>query len=244
VANFVIVHGAWGGGWEWSAVARLLRSFGHDVYTPTLTGLGERNHLGPNVGLRTHIEDIAGVLEFEDLRDVVLCGASYGGMAVTGAADRAPERIALVVYIDALVPENGESGLDLLPTWFGELVRNASRDRGQASIPVPDAVLPPKGLITEEAWDSYVARLRDQPVATFTETIRLAGQADALPRAFVRCTASRLNGDPIEAMASRARYRGWTYRELATPHDSQLFDPVGTANLLNELAADINSGKR
>ncbi len=93
--KFVIVHGAWGGGWEWSPVARLLRERGHEVFTPTLTGMGERAHLGwgGRVGLATHVEDIVAVLEFENLSDVVLCGASYGGMPVTGAADRAAGRI-------------------------------------------------------------------------------------------------------------------------------------------------------
>ena len=97
---FVIVHGGFGGGWEWTPVAQLLRERGHSVFTPTLTGMGERSHLGPRVGLSTHIEDIVAVLEFEDLHNVVLCGASYGGMPITGAVDRASERIALLVYID------------------------------------------------------------------------------------------------------------------------------------------------
>lgn len=107
MATFVIVHGGFGGGWEWTPVAQLLRERGHEVFTPTLTGMGERAHLGPQVRLITHVEDIVAVLEFEDLDRVVLCGASYGGMAVTGAAGRAPDRIALLVYMDALVPRNG-----------------------------------------------------------------------------------------------------------------------------------------
>ena len=100
----MIVHGGWGGGWEWTAVARVLRKKGHDVFTPTLTGMGERAHLGgPGVGLATHVEDVVAVLELEDLHDVVLCGHSYGGMPVSGAADLAVERIALIIYIDALM---------------------------------------------------------------------------------------------------------------------------------------------
>ena len=153
---FVIVHGGFGGGWEWTPVAQLLRERGHSVFTPTLTGMGERSHLGPRVGLSTHIEDIVAVLEFEDLHNVVLCGASYGGMPITGAADRASERIALLVYIDALVPMDGQSGLDLLPERFGALVRAAADRHGHGWIAIPDGALPPQGLRV----DQTVARLR------------------------------------------------------------------------------------
>jgi pimeloyl-ACP methyl ester carboxylesterase len=116
IATFVIVHGGWGGGWEWATVARVLRERGHEVFTPTLTGMGERAHLGRlEVGLATHVEDVVAVLELEDLHDVVLCGHSYGGMPVSGGADLASERIRLVIYIDALVPCDGQSAFDLLP---------------------------------------------------------------------------------------------------------------------------------
>jgi pimeloyl-ACP methyl ester carboxylesterase len=166
MATFVIVHGGFGGGWEWTTVARVLRNQGHEVFTPTLTGIGERAHLGPEVGLATHVQDVVAVIELEDLRDVVLCGASYGGMSVTGAADRIPDRIGLVVYVDALVPRDGQSGLDLLPTAFGDMVRAAADERGRCWVPVPEAVLPPEGLISEEERGRYIARLRPQRVST------------------------------------------------------------------------------
>lgn len=105
--TFLIVHGGFGGGWEWTEVAVALRARGHAVFTPTLTGMGERFHLGPEVGLSTHVQGVVGVLEFEDLCDVVLCAASYGGMAATAAADRVPDRVSLVVYVDALIPHDG-----------------------------------------------------------------------------------------------------------------------------------------
>lgn len=179
VSTFVIVHGAFGGGWEWTPVAEILRRRGHVVFTPTLTGMGERVHLGPRAGLNTNILDVVALLDFEDLRDVVLCGASYGGMAVTGAADR----------------------------------------------------------VAEHARRRYTARLRPQPVATFTEPIHLLGLSASVPRAFIRCTESQLDirGDPIEPMAHRARAAGWLFRELAAPHDPHLADPEGTAALLDEI---------
>lgn len=239
MATFVIVHGAFGGGWEWTPVAQALRELGHDVFTPTLTGMGERRHLGPEAGLTTHVEDIVAVLEFEDLHNVILCGSSYGGMAVTGVADRVPERIALVVYIDALVPRDGQSGLDILPAWFGDSVRAAANEHGWA--PIPLAVLPPEGLIPEEERARYVARLQQQPIATFTEPVRLTGAGDHLPCAFIRCTGGVLEGDPIAPMAARARTEGWLYRELAAPHDPHLFNPTATAAVLHELATAVRA---
>ena len=108
--TYVLVHGAWGGGWAWRDVADRLRARGHEAYRPTLTGLGERRHLATeDVGLDTHIEDVVNLLVFEQLHDVVLVGHSYGGMVISGVADRVPERIAYRIYIDAFVPEDGES---------------------------------------------------------------------------------------------------------------------------------------
>lgn len=237
--TFVIVHGGWGGGWEWSPVARLLREQGHEVFTPTLSGLGERSHVGPEVDLSTHVKEVADLLELEDLQDAVLCGASYGGMVITGAADRIPDRIGLLVYIDAFVPEDGQSTLDFMPEGFREMVQGVTDARGHGWFPIPDELLPPRGLIPEDDREHYVSRLRGQPAASCSEPVRLRGEVvDRLPRAFIRCTAGEADGgDPFEAMAGRARSEGWPYRELALPHDPHLFDPASTAAALAELAS-------
>ena len=117
MANFVLVHGAWVGGWCWRSNAQALRRAGHEVYTPTLTGLGERSHLlSPSINLDTHVTDILNVFQHEELSDVVLVGHSYGGMVVTGVADVLPDNIKSLVYLDAFVPENGQSLLSLLPS--------------------------------------------------------------------------------------------------------------------------------
>src|ERR1051325_5380741 len=131
MATIVIVHGAFGGGWEWSAVAALLRARGHEVFTPTLTGFGERVHLAtPETRLETHIQDILNVLRYEDLHQVVLTGQSYGGMVITGVADRAPERVTHLVYLNALVPQNGESVFDLSPPAFRQRLEEAAQTSG------------------------------------------------------------------------------------------------------------------
>src|SRR3954468_17985304 len=114
MATYVLVHGGGHGGWCYQKVAALLRGAGHDVYTPTLTGLGERSHLvSPDVDLDMHIADVVAVLHYDDLRDVILVGHSYGGMVITGVADRAADRIGRLVFLDAANPRNGESLLDV-----------------------------------------------------------------------------------------------------------------------------------
>ena len=115
MGNFVLVHGAWHGGWCWRDVAALLRAQGHTVFTPTMTGNGERLHQSHHgVTLETHIRDVVGVIEAEELNDVVLVGHSYGGMVITGVADRLPGRLAQLVYLDAFVPEHGDSLVSLI----------------------------------------------------------------------------------------------------------------------------------
>src|SRR5262245_64923442 len=126
MAVFVVAHGAWSSGWAWRKMRGVMRDAGHDVFTPSYTGLGERQHLASRaVNLSVHIEDVANVLEFEDLHDVVLIGHSFGGLVATGVADRARNRVARIIYVDAFVPEDGQSLMDLLPP----RARDAMRDR-------------------------------------------------------------------------------------------------------------------
>lgn len=238
MSTFVVVHGGFGGAWEWTPVARQLRARGHDVFTPTLTGMGERAHLaGPYVGLGTHIEDVVAAIEMEDLHEVFLCAHSYGGVPATGAADRVPARIRLLIYIDALVPRDGQSALDLLPEWFGPEARATADERGL--VPMPGMLEPPRGWVDEEERIRYIGRLRPQPLRSFSEPIRLSGAVDRLPPAFVRCTRAAPPGDPIASVAERARARGWEYRELAAPHDPQLLNPDNTVHVLHELASSM-----
>jgi pimeloyl-ACP methyl ester carboxylesterase len=246
MTTFVIVHGAWGGGWEWSPVADILRRHGHRAFTPTLTGMGERAHLsrGEPVGLGTHIDDIVAVLEFERLRDVVLCGASYGGMPATGAADRAADRVRLLVYVDGLVPVPGRSAVDLFPARVAGMIRDGIAEHGPAwRVPMTagffDALIP-AGSVPEAVRQGYLDRIRAHPAASFTEPIRYTDALESVPKAFVRCTASeyaeQLGGDPVAMAAARALEAGWIYREINVGHDPQVFDADGIARLMIELA--------
>jgi pimeloyl-ACP methyl ester carboxylesterase len=246
MTTFVIVHGAWGGGWEWSPVADILRSHGHRAFTPTLTGMGERAHLshGEPVGLGTHIDDIVAVLEFERLRGVVLCGASYGGIPATGAADRAADIVRLLVYVDALVPVRGRSAVDLFPARYADMIRAGIAEHGPAwRVPMPaglfDALIP-AGSVPETVRQGYLDRIRAHPAASFTEPIHLTDALESMPRAYVRCTtgeyAEELGGDPMAVAAANALEAGWTYREINVAHDPQVFDAEGIARLMIELA--------
>lgn len=233
MATFVIVHGGWGGGWEWTPVARKLRDHGHEAFTPTLTGLGEREHIRPSeVTLSDHIDDVVATIMFEDLSEVILCGHSYGGMVVTGVADRIPDRIRALVHLDSFAPEDGESLRDLFPDFVDALLA-VGEERGDGRAPIPEELLPP-----EEARDEtvlrYIERVRPQSTATMTEPVRLSGGVDRVARAYVECTGYQ--DSLMGPFVARAESEGWLYRELATEHDLHLFDPDGTADVLDELA--------
>jgi pimeloyl-ACP methyl ester carboxylesterase len=235
----VVVHGAFGGGWEWVPVGARLRTEGFEVFTPTLAGLGERADApAETITLATHVDDVVQAIESEDLRDVVLCAASYGGMPVTVAASHLSDRLAKLVYLDALVPRDGESAADLLPDWFTDLVHAGLAATGSdLRVPVPDVVLPPEGSAPEPVRSDYVARLVAHPALTFTEPARVAPHR--VPTTFVRCIGSTLGeagADPIDPMAQRAREHGWEVRELEATHDPHLSDPDAVVALLRELA--------
>ena len=185
MTTFMVAHGAWSAGWGWKKMHPLMRASGHRLVTPTLTGLGERAHLaGPDIDLDTHIQDILGVLTCEELSDVVLIGHSYGGMVATGVADRARERIAQLVYLDAFVPEDGQSVLDLQPPeGRAEMRRRAEAGEGWRIAPNP---MPSDTPPDDFAWSN--PKRRPQPVKTFEQPLRLTGGPLTLPRHYIWCT--------------------------------------------------------
>jgi pimeloyl-ACP methyl ester carboxylesterase len=227
MATFVLVHGAWLGGWVWRPVAAALRSVGHEVSTPTLTGLGERAHLAhPAIDLDTHTQDILGVLEYEDLRDVVLVGHSYAGMVITAVAEQRPERLVHLVYLDAAVPQDGESALSLArPALASAIERIAGRRGGGWRVP-PARPHPPN--------------MTDHPLRSATQPIRIANPAAlAIGRTFIYCTGRAdkgMFGDVVDVSAQRARDAGWGYRELVAGHVAMETAPQELAGLLLDIA--------
>lgn len=237
MADYVLVHGAWHGGWCWKRVAPLLRAAGHEVFTPTLTGLGERKHLmSPDIGLDTHIQDVVGVLDYEDLHDVILVGHSYAGMVVTGVAYRAPERIAQLVYLDAFVPEDGKALVDYQPSETRELFVEKTRAEGEGyKLP---ALIPPEAFgVTAEGDLAWVRpRMDPHPFKTKLDPVHLTDPRGAeIPRTFIWCNAPA--DIPFRQFAERARSdESWRYFELASGHCAMIAKPKELADLLIRLA--------
>lgn len=221
--TFVIVHGAWGGGWDWRTVSDLLTSRGSVVFRPTLTGLGERAHLAsPDIGLETHLTDVVNTILYENLRDVMLVGHSYGGMIITGVADRIPERIAHLAYVDAFIPESGESVADLAAK------QGSSRppDELQGGFVVPRWVrggTPPPTDVPQAA-------------KTFTDPIVLKSELRARISSTYILTVDRgAETDAFDMFAARAKTKGWRVERLTADHNPQRSAPKELSTLLEQL---------
>lgn len=216
----LIVHGAWGGAWQFSKVDPLLREKGFDVRRVTLTGLGERAHLAsPDIGLETHIQDVVNVILFERLENIILVGHSYGGMVITGVADRMPERIARLVYLDAMLPEDGESLATLRGGRTG--FERATKD----GFIVPWWVQPGK----PHPYDV------PHPLKTFTDTLALRNPArEKIPAVYVLTVdpGKKPEEDDFWPSAARARTRGWPVTIMEADHNPQWRKPGETAELL------------
>lgn len=221
--TFVLVHGAWHGGWCWSRVNDRLAAKGHRIYTPTLTGVADRSHLlSESINLSTHITDIVNLIRWEEINDIVLCGHSYGGMVVTGVADQMPERIAALVYLDAYVPESGQSMRDLrprdtpagltLPPISAEVFRVNERDR------------------------QWVDRLcTPHPVACITEKLALTGAHCAVGRK-VYIRAANFLSPAFERVYESARSDpAWIAHELPCGHDVMVDMPDELAEILERV---------
>jgi pimeloyl-ACP methyl ester carboxylesterase len=234
VATFVLVHGAWGGAHGFGKVRRLLHSGGHEVFTPSLTGIGERVHLAsPQVCLTTHIADVANTVLFEDLRDIVLLGFSYGGLVVTGALQHVAGRVGHLVYLDAFVPADGDS----LETLTGAAGPAAAIGPGAAWL------VPPMARDfddpAEAAWAA--ARRSPHPARCFSEPVRLARPLEDYPftRTYIKASAEPRTEPPGPFWAAADRVSGspaWRYREIATTHMIASNRPGDLARLLAELA--------
>jgi pimeloyl-ACP methyl ester carboxylesterase len=233
MSNFVLVHGAWHGGWCYKHVARLLRQAGHEVYTPTLTGLGERTHLmNRTIDLDTHIQDIVGVIRCEELSDVVLCGHSYGGMVITGVADQLVEKIRSLVYLDAFVPENGKSMFDYLSTErSGQMRADAAQNgEGYKITPTPAAKFAVNAK--DAAWvDAMCVK---HPLATFEQKLALSGRQ--LPKR-VYTLASGWGPSPLHQFAAHLKDdREWQFVSIACGHDVMVDRPQELAAALTAAA--------
>jgi pimeloyl-ACP methyl ester carboxylesterase len=232
MATFVLIHGAYRGGWSWQRVRRLLQAAGHEVFAPSLTGAGERAHLGNgNITLATWIDDVVKLLEYEDLREVILVGHSQGGVVMTAASEYAAERLAHLVFIDAPVLEDGQAAIDLLPPALTAQFNERSPD----PLSTPRPLLPGHGLSEADAqWIN--ARLTPVPIAPSLEPIRLQNPAAlALPRSYFFCRDTP-NFFPSAYTQQRFDETGVTYQVLEAGHDVILSHPQLVADALTQIA--------
>ncbi len=243
-ALFVLVHGTGHGGWCWKFVRDILQEQGHRVFTPTLTGCGERSHLlRPEIGLDTHISDVANVLEWEELEDVVLVGHSYGGMVISGVADRARERLRHLVYLDAVIPRDGDSLLTARRD-IGPEERAQDRERLQALAPDGNYItgfsaqlfgIPPEPREVA-AWVDR--RLTPHPLKSWMDPVQFENGGEAgLPCTFIHCTEPAMSGGRLNNHARYAQeHPDWRYIKLKTGHDAMVTEPQACAELFLQAA--------
>jgi pimeloyl-ACP methyl ester carboxylesterase len=230
--SFLVCHGAWSAGWAWKKMHPLMNAAGHRLVTPTYTGVGERIHLAnPSIDLETHIQDILNVIKYEDLRDIVLVGHSYGGMVATGVADRARDLISQLIYLDAFVPDQGQSLLDL-----NEPARARMQELARAGewrvAPNPT---PPDTPAADLAW--LTERRVDMPIKCFEAKLKLHGGELTLPRSYIYAT--RITpADTFAPFARRAKSEpGWRYYEIDASHSPNVTAPEALSKLLQKIAA-------
>jgi pimeloyl-ACP methyl ester carboxylesterase len=241
MATFVLVPGAWMGGWSWKYLTPLLRAAGHDVYTPTLTGLGERAHLAsPDVDLDLHLRDVINVIEYEGLTDVLLLGHSYAGFVVTGVADRVPDRIRNLIYLDTGVASGGKSVFETVGDEFRQMVEEAARASGDGSgWPIPPAETLGSFISVDGISDAdlrwFYAKATAHPVGTLRQPLELQHQGTPpFGRTMISCTSGRSGPTP---WAEHARTSpDWGYAEIATGHWPMFSTPERLAEILNEVA--------
>ena len=229
--TFVLVHGAWHGGWCWYAVAVILRGRGHSVFTPTQTGLGERRHLmSQSITLDTFIDDVANVITFEQLNDVVLVGHSFGGITISGVADRMPERIRHLYYLDATMLRSGQKPFDMLPQDVVAQRLKLAEASGGVSVPPPPASS--FGVVDPAQQTMLEARLTPHPLSTYQSPLKLAhAVTNGRPATYIVCTGPVFG--PLQASRDWVRSNGMATVELATSHDAMISAPQALADLID-----------
>jgi pimeloyl-ACP methyl ester carboxylesterase len=231
---FVLVHGAWHGGWCWVKVRQRLRREGYRVFTPTQTGLGQRCHLmSDSIDLNVFVDDIANVIRFEQLENVVLVGHSFAGTSISGVANRLPDRLKRLVYLDSLIVKSGETPLSRAPAHvIAERIKAAQVFSSGVSLPPPS---PEAFGVTDPEQAAWLTRrLTPHPMKAYQSTLELEPDiTNGVPATYIVCTDPLYA--PLASSRERAREMGWDIAELATGHDAMVSAPDETAELLLSL---------
>lgn len=223
MSTYVLVHGAWHGSWCWKRVRKALQEQGHEVFTPALTGVADRHHLlSPQVDLETHITDVTNLILWEELSNVVLCGHSYGGCVITGVADRVPERIGALVYLDAYVLGNGESLLDNLPPEMRDARLEKARKFGDGWKIPPTLAEAFNVNANDREWVDRQCTM--QPLAAFQQRIQLTGGIERIKNA-AYILATGWGPSQFVPFYEKAKKRGWKTLALPCGHDVMLDMP-------------------
>ena len=239
MATFVLVHGAFQGGWVWRPVASLLEKKNHQVYTPTLTGAGERVHLlDRDIDLNTYIHDVTNVIYFESLSDVILVGHSYAGMIITAVADKLKSKISRLIYLDAVVPEAGKSFLELTDFKFKLLLEQ--HVTGWQVRPWPLQVF---GIRCEEDKRWFSSKLVQFPFKAFDSMFVQNEENVSVLKTYIHCTEHE--NAFIKRIAAQCKHDGWDYYEMQTGHSPMVTMPAGLADMLTQIAlSGKNAGKK
>jgi pimeloyl-ACP methyl ester carboxylesterase len=234
MATFILLHGAWHGGWCWGRVAPQLRAAGHEVFSPTFTGVSDRSHLlSPAVDLSTHIDDVVRLIDAEGIEDAILVGHSYAGMVASGVAEQRADALRLRVHLDAFVPVDGDAAIDLLPEKPAHHYREAVAGPGFGWL-IPPRSLEILGVTDPADLDWLTPRLTPHPWATYAETLVLGKAEAGVPGVYIECTDWMRVFQPH---AERARAKGWPVHELFTGHEAMVTAPDELARLLLEIAS-------
>lgn len=245
MATFVLVHGAFIGGWAFGRVAALLRAKGHQVFAPTLTGTGERIHLlRPDVNYSTHVNDIANVIKYEGLTDVVLVGHSYAGLVVTGVADRLPNHVSQLVYLDSQIATHGQNAMGGSPGGTTDKLSEMSANDGPKML--PPISLDAMGIVdaADRAWVEPL--LCAHPMACLEEFVMLENGDPKMPRSYIYCTdrasmSAFFGGDPLTLFVDKAKNEGFRFYEIASGHHPMMTRPGDLADILETIAASSNA---
>lgn len=236
MATYLLVHGAWHGGWCWRRVTDILQKAGHTVFTPTLTGLGERAHLAtPEVDLDCHINDVLGVIDMEEIDDAILCGHSYGGQVITPALDRRVDKFRAAVWLDAFVPVDGQSLMDGWPPERAQHVREqvaASGDGWKMPPMTPEYF----GVMDADDAAWITRRCVPQPLETFSQPVHLTGAWETVPKKMYLLAELHPNSSFDRFSVPLSEKPDWDVRSVASGHDVMIDTPELLADILIELA--------